>query len=171
MSTFTIREATPKDAEQIITHMVEMSSEPHNNILTSPGEFNVTIEEERDLLADYAASINSVWLVAESEGEIIGILNCRGGRRSANRHSASLGISIMKRWRNHGVGSALMQRMVEWARGTGIVTRLELDVFADNARAIHVYEKIGFKLEGRKVRAYYKDGKYVDALFMALLLD
>lgn len=45
--------------------------------------------------------------------------------------------------------------MIEWARGTGIIRRMELEVFTHNERAIHVYEKLGFLVEGTKEQAFF----------------
>jgi len=69
-----------------------------------------------------------------------------------------------------GSASALTAPAIEWAKGTGIVTRIELAVYARNAAAIHLYEKFGFEIEGRRRRAVYQNGEYVDDLIMALLL-
>jgi RimJ/RimL family protein N-acetyltransferase len=65
----------------------------------------------------------------------------------------------------------MMTRVIEWATQNPVIRRLELEVFTTNERAIHVYEKFGFQMEGCKRRAYYKDGDYVDAYVMALLLE
>jgi RimJ/RimL family protein N-acetyltransferase len=166
-----IREAVPADAEQIVAYMQRISHEPNNNILTGPGEFTLSVEEERQIIEEYAAAGNAVSLVADAGGQIIGLLHCRGGKRRAVRHTASLGITVHQDWRNKGVGSALMARLVEWARQNPVITRLELEVFTDNPRAIHVYEKLGFQIEGCKRRAVYKDGQYHDIYVMALLLE
>jgi RimJ/RimL family protein N-acetyltransferase len=121
------------------------------------------------ILADYAASESSVFLVADIQGQIIGDLTCNGGSRRATRHSAMLGMSIDREWRNKGIGSLLMTNAIEWARNAGI-SRIELYVFARNQVAIHLYEKFGFVVEGCRRRAVYRDGEYHDALIMALLL-
>jgi len=47
--------------------------------------------------------------------------------------------------------------------------RIELEVFADNARAVHVYEKVGFHMEGTRRRAIFKFGRYQDLHVMGLL--
>lgn len=167
---FTIREASPDDAEQMVAHMARIGHELDNNVLLTPGEFKLSVEEEREKIAELADADNAVWLVAEVDGQIIGVLDCRGGRRAANRHSGGLGISVRKDWRNRGVGTALMEALIDWARANPVITRLELEVFTHNARAIHLYEKLGFQIEGCKRRAYFKDGRYVDAYLMALLL-
>jgi RimJ/RimL family protein N-acetyltransferase len=171
MHRIVIREAVPADAGQIVAYMQRISHEPHNNILTGPGEFGFTVEEERDLIEEYSLTENAVMLVAVAEGKLISLLHCRGGKRRAARHTASLGITVRADWRDKGVGSAMMTRVIEWATQNPIIKRLELEVFTTNERAIHVYEKFGFQMEGCKRRAYYKDGDYVDAYVMALLME
>lgn len=81
-----------------------------------------------------------------------------------------LSISVAREWRGRGVGKKLMARAIEWARGTGIVTRIELRVFVRNEVARHLYESFGFEVEGCCRRAIYRDGVYFDNLVMALLL-
>jgi RimJ/RimL family protein N-acetyltransferase len=79
-------------------------------------------------------------------------------------------MSVHRGWRNQGIGSALMARAIEWAKSTRLVTRIELNVFVRNEMAIHLYEKFGFQVEGRRRRAVYLDGEFVDDYIMALLL-
>ena len=166
----TIREAVAADAGQMIALVQKISVEPDVDIALSPGEFNLTIEAEQEILADYASSENSIFLVAEVGDQIVGMLNCQGGNRKATRHVATLGMSVDKTWRNQGVGSRLMRRAIQWAQGTGIVSRIELLVFARNEMAIHLYQKFGFVVEGRQRRAIFRNGEYLDDLMMALLL-
>lgn len=165
-----IREARPEDAEEIIAYMQMLSAEPNNNILYEAGEFNVTVEEERELLASAPASVNSVFIVADAGGKIVGLANIAGGRRRAARYSGTIGITLHPDYRNQGIGTRMMQYLIEWARQTGRLTRLELHVFTYNTRAIHVYERVGFATEGIRRRAFIKDGEYVDSMIMALLI-
>jgi RimJ/RimL family protein N-acetyltransferase len=162
-----IREARPDDAEQLLAYVEGLTAEPNIDVPLAPGEFNLTIEEERKILADYAASDNSVFLVAEVNGQIVGALNCKGGTRQALRHAATLGISVRNGWRNQGIGHALMARMIEWAQSTGVVKRVELLVYARNTAAIHLYEKFGFEVEGKRRRAVYQNGEYLDGFMLA----
>lgn len=166
----TIRQAEPADAEQIIALVQRLIAEPEVDIPLSPGEFDMTIEAEQELLAEYASSENSIHLVAETGDCIVGFLNCKGGKRKATRHVAFLSISIDEAWRNQGVGNRLMTRAIEWARGTGVVSRIELLVFARNEMAIHLYQKFGFVIEGRQRRAIFRNGDFLDSFMMALLL-
>jgi putative acetyltransferase len=68
------------------------------------------------------------------------------------------------------VGARLLAAGLDWARATGVVTRLELAVYAENARAIHLYEKFGFTVEGRRRRAVRHRARWVDDVLMARLL-
>jgi RimJ/RimL family protein N-acetyltransferase len=166
----TIREAAAADAGQLIALVQRISSEPDVDIAISPGEFNLTAEAEQEILAEYARSENSIYLVAEVGDRIVGILSLKGGNRTATRHAALISISVDKDWRNQGVGSQLMAQAIQWAHDTGILSRLELLVFASNEMAIHLYQKFGFIVEGRCRRAIFRNGEYLDNLLMALLL-
>lgn len=166
-----IREATPEDAVGIIAYMRILSVEPNNNILYEAGEFTTTAEEEQAILESAAASGNSVFIVADADGKIVGLANIGGGRRRAARHSGTIGITLHPDYRDQGIGTRMMRYLIEWARENSIITRLELHVFVHNNRAIHVYEQVGFVLEGIRRNAFIKEGKYVDSMVMALLLS
>jgi RimJ/RimL family protein N-acetyltransferase len=165
-----IREATPSDAEQLIAYVQRLSEEPESNIELSPSEFTLTVPDEQEILLDYALSENSVYLVAVDGDKIIGVLNCRGRNRQAVRHVTTLGMSVDRMWRGKGIGSQLMARAIQWARSTGIVSRIELLVFERNETAVHLYRKFGFEIEGLRRKAIFRDGEYLDDLMMALLL-
>ena len=80
-----------------------------------------------------------------------------------------LGMAVQKRFQGKGVGTALMQALVDLADKWLPVTRIELTVFTDNERAIGLYKRFGFEVEGTH-RAYaLRDGKYVDTHAMARL--
>jgi len=167
----TIREARPSDAGRLIAYIRRLIAEPGIDVELSPGEFDLTVEEEKENLADYAVSENSIYLLAEVENEIVGVLICTGGKRSATRHVATLGgMSVKREWRHQGIGTQLMTRATEWAERTDIVTRLELSVFARNEAAIRLYRTFGFVVEGCRRKAIYRDGEYLDDLRMGKLL-
>ncbi len=166
----TIREAVPADAERLLTYMRQLLAEPEIDFILSAGEFTVSVEQERQLIERYALLENYSFLLAEAEGRIIGVLHCQGGTLAATRHVTRLAISVRPEWRDRGVGARLMRAAQAWARGAGIV-RVELEVFARNARAIHLYEKCGFQHEGRRQCAVYRYGQYHDLLLMAWLVE
>jgi RimJ/RimL family protein N-acetyltransferase len=169
---FTLREAQPDDAAALLAHIQTVLAEPGIDIPITLEEYDRSVDEERNILQSYLETPNSIFLVAVDEtGRIVGEANLRGSRCRALQHAVELGISVRQEWRDRGVGSALIQALIDWARASGIVTRIELRVYARNARAIHVYEKFGFELEGRRRRVIFQEGEYLDDLLMALLLD
>lgn len=70
-----------------------------------------------------------------------------------------------------GMGTFAVKAMIEHAFYNMNLRRIELGVLADNYRALHVYEKVGFKKEDIKRQAIYKKGKYVDLISCAILRD
>lgn len=165
----TIREAVPADAARLIAHVTALAEEPGVMIALYPGEFSLTVEQEQEFIAEVAASENSIFLVAEAQGHIVGVTTCFGGRRQATRHAAEIGMSVEQGWRNLGIGSQMMQVLVEWAQRNPLVSRLELKVYVENEPARRLYEKFGFQVEGRRRKAIYRDGIYYDDLLMARL--
>ena len=77
-------------------------------------------------------------------------------------------MGIVPAYRGRGLGFRLLNTALEQARGAGFV-RIELDVYADNMRAIALYEKVGFVREGVVRDAVFVDGKYRDAIAMAMV--
>jgi RimJ/RimL family protein N-acetyltransferase len=64
----------------------------------------------------------------------------------------------------------MLDALIEWARGTGIVTKINLRVRTDNRRAIRLYESKEFEIEGTIRRDIRVDGAYFDHHVMGLIL-
>ena len=87
------------------------------------------------------------------------------------RHRAVMGISVRKEYWGCGLGSYLMQLAIDQTRANGF-EQLELGVYSDNSRAIHLYEKFGFERYGIQPRAFkLKDGTYRDEIIMVKMLS
>jgi RimJ/RimL family protein N-acetyltransferase len=168
-----LREARVEDAPRVIEFMTEMLNEPGLDLVFEEGEFQMSVEDEEKWIREHSERENSLILVAESVegGEMVGLLSCTGWQRRANRHCTMLGISIKKGWRDRGVGREMMQAAVDWARASGVVKRVELEVFERNARGRHLYESLGFVQEGVRRHAFRKDGQWVDSVVMGLLIE
>lgn len=108
-------------------------------------------------------------LVAEIDGQVVGSAGLHPAPQLRRRHAAVLGISVATAAQGQGVGGALMQALCRYADGWGQLLRIELTVFTDNARAIALYQRFGFRHEGTH-RAYaLRDGVYADVHAMARL--
>lgn len=109
-------------------------------------------------------------LVALDGGRVAGWCDVTPPERPSMRHAGVLGLALLPAWRGRGLGERLMRTALEAAHAFGFV-RVELTVRADNARAIALYRKLGFAIEGVKRRAVLVDEAYHDLVMMALLFD
>jgi len=111
-------------------------------------------------------------LVACVEGEVVGQCGLHTSpNRPRRRHAAEIGMMVRDDWQGKGVGTALLQALIDLADKWVNVSRLELEVFTDNEPAIKLYQKFGFTIEGTGSQYAYRDGEYVDVYFMARLHD
>jgi len=112
---------------------------------------------------------NARFLVACTQDGIIGSAGLHIPAAVRRRHVGEVGLGVHDAWQRRGVGSQLLGSLLELADRWLNLTRIELTVFTDNAAAIGLYEKHGFRLEGRLERYAFRDGAYVDAFAMARL--
>lgn len=106
--------------------------------------------------------------VAIADDDVIGWCDIRRVSRETRAHCGTLGMGILPAYRDKGLGARLMRQTLDAARQCGL-HRIELSVHGDNARAIALYEKIGFVHEGRSRDAVLIDGHYTDSLQMAVI--
>lgn len=116
-----------------------------------------------------APDAQDILFVAEIGGELVGSAGLHPAPQLRRRHCAYLGISVAPGAQRRGVGSALMQALCDHADRWAQILRLELTVFTDNAPAIRLYERFGFRHEGLHRAYVMRDGVFVDAYAMARL--
>ena len=105
-------------------------------------------------------------LVADAAGEIVGWCDVRRDAIDSYAHVGMLGMGVLAPWRGRGLGERLIRAALDAARSAGF-DKVELSVYATNARARALYEKVGFVLEGTRVRGRKVDGVYDDVHMMA----
>lgn len=169
-SVLTIRPAEACDAAEVIDYAEEISAES-DNLTFGPGEFGIGISEEQAFIRKINGSSNSIYLVGIIAGEIVGSIIFAGGARPRIAHTGEMSMSVIRRFWGKGVGTALIDALIEWAKGTGIVTKMNLNVRTDNGNAIRLYKKAGFVETGKISRDLFVKGEYHDCLIMELCLD
>lgn len=109
-------------------------------------------------------------LVAVAGEQVVGQLGVETfPNRPRRRHAGTIGMGVRDDWQGRGVGTALLRAGVDLADNWLNLTRLELEVYADNEPAVRLYERFGFEREGLLRQYAFRDGRYVDALVMARL--
>ena len=92
------------------------------------------------------------------------------GSKYKVRHRAEFGITVSKNYWGQGIGKAIMNACIECAKEAGYI-QLELDVVADNTRAIELYKKLGFIEFGRNPKGFQsKYSGFQELVYMRLEL-
>jgi RimJ/RimL family protein N-acetyltransferase len=161
---YVIRSAHPRDAGALVALAEEVAAEP-GGWLISDGGWR-TAGDERRYLRVLRRSRDAAVFVAETDEGIVGRLSLGRDPHPASRHVADLGLMVAANARRRGIGRALLQQSVEWARDVG-VRKLELHVFPHNDAAIALYEDFGFRREGYRKAHYRRGPEFLDAILMA----
>ncbi|MBU0495226.1 MAG: GNAT family N-acetyltransferase [Chloroflexi bacterium] len=125
---------------------------------------SLSLDDARDRIANPPPGMHR--FVAEVDGRVVGMLGLTVGTRRRS-HGASLGMMVHPDCWGRGIGSRLMDAMIDLADNYLNLVRVELEVYPDNERAIGLYRKYGFEEEGRKRKYGFRGGEYVDTLVMA----
>jgi L-amino acid N-acyltransferase YncA len=155
---FVVRASRAADARAMAKIFAAVAEE-RDGIATEPP---VDIEQRA---AQFARGADAS-VVAVAGSGIVGMLHVE-----VSRHGfGELGMFVERGWRGRGVGAALLQAAIGWARDQGL-HKLCLEVFAHNTVAIALYRKSGFTEEGRRVKQYRRSsGELWDSIVMGLLL-
>jgi ribosomal protein S18 acetylase RimI-like enzyme len=131
----------------------------------------VTRAEEAEWLGRYLARIEKKEIIncaAEVGGKVIANSEI-GKREDPMGHVGGFGIAIKQGYRDIGIGTQIIQTLIEASRRAGLRI-LVLEVFDTNKIAKHLYQKMGFKEAGKIPKGVYKNGEYVDDIRMTLEL-
>lgn len=165
-----IRKAVKSDAKALIEYLNIIGGE--SDFLTfGIGQFGRSIEHEEEFIEDVLSKGNSLFIIAEINGKIVGNLNFSGGPRERNAHVGEFGVSVLKEYWGNGIGEELIRYLINWSKNSGIIRKLNLRVRNDNARGICLYKKLGFLEEGSLKRDFLINNEFYDSLLMGLQIN
>jgi putative acetyltransferase len=171
MSAFIVRPAKASDAAEILSLHRRVSAAKPGGLARGPDE----IDEAYVAHAMATAADGGFNLVAVgADGGLCGEIHVERMKIRIFAHVLTdLTVAVDPAWQGRGVGSALFRALISAARRADPpVHRIELGAGASNLGAQRLYERLGFKVEGRlAARGRLPDGTVDDDIVMGLLLD
>jgi hypothetical protein len=159
-----VRKATKRDIPRYMQNPKAVASEE-----VYLGTERVT-QKARKIHLDRLKNKKNLTIVALVDGKIVGSLTLWWSGLKKMKHVRELGILVIDGYREIGVGWALMDYAIRWVKRQNEIEKVVLEVFSPNKRAIHLYKKFGFKIEGVLKDEHILKGEYVDEIRMALFL-
>ena len=165
-----IRNADETDGNAVF-EVFNRTHEETDYLLSYPDENSFDPEEEAQFLKEKATSLNETELVAIVDGKIVATAGIESvGKKYKVKHRADFGISVLKEYWGLGLGKALTEACIQCAKDAGY-EQVELNVVAENDRAISLYQNFGFVEYGRNPRGFNsKITGYQELVYMLLEL-
>jgi len=164
-----IRKAEKKDAQLLLDYLNVVGGES-DNLLFGANEFNMTVEQEEGFIESINSSKTSVLLVGFIKGKVVCIGSLLAPSRKRISHQGDVAMSVLREFWGHGIGTILMNEIIDFAKNTQKLEILHLGVKSDNSRAIELYEKMGFQEIGCYPKFFNINNVYHDEILMNLYL-
>ena len=174
-----------KNGEKIIIRHVEESDidgvwNNFNEVIEEgvylPIFFPVRSQFEKQSWYDVLKREKEICLIAKrpklfGSDAVIGQVEISNLEWDAAAHVGSLGIIVKKKYRDQGLGYQLIDLAIKESERLNKKQKLILSCFSNNKRALHLYEKMGFKVIGIRNRQFYMDSSYYDEILMDLWIE
>jgi ribosomal protein S18 acetylase RimI-like enzyme len=166
---YLVRSAEEKDAINLSEVRLQIDGETEN-LERERGEAYIDEAGFKQIIKNDTESKNSLFLVAEADGKIVGFSRCAGSILKRNAHKAEFGVCVLKEYWSYGIGKNFLKESIEWADSNGI-KKITLNVLETNEKAIKLYERYGFEVEGvLKKDKLLSDGNYYNMILMGRLM-
>lgn len=164
---YIITQTTLEDAKEMLAYLKIIGGESHNLSFGEEG-LPITIEQEQQhIQAIIDHPINCEWKVVMKD-EIVGLASICAFPQKRMKHRAEISLSVRKSHWHMGIGRALLETIIHYAKTKEQLNLLWLEVIEDNTRAIAMYEAYGFTKAGYAKRYTCVNGSYYGAYLMEL---
>lgn len=144
-----LRHAIQEDATSL-NRLAQNVFSTSKYLIITPEEFSsFTEEQQKERIQSYQEDEGNILIVAEHNGELIGMLDFQSGKRERISHKGIFGMSVHSLWRGKGVGHRLLLELIAWVQTHPHIEFIHLGVREDNNPAIALYSKMGFQVIGR----------------------
>lgn len=166
-----IRAIVPNDAGQLLTIQKQLAKETDYLVMDALG-MGLSTDDLSTHLERINGSSVDLLLGAFLEEKLVAIASVHTKKEVRLSHISEVGIAVLEEFWGLGLGSILMEELLDFVRQTPEIRRLELTVQKRNQRAIHLYEKFGFLSEAVMPRgAVDEEGQFLDVYLMSKLID
>ena len=169
MQNVTFREPVIEDAKEIVDFYNYVGGET-SFLSFEKDEYPLDVEGQKESIQATNESPINTMLLAFVDGKIVGIGTISSSHKIKSRHSGELGIVVAQEYQGKGIGTSIIQQLIDWAKGNGVTTRIQLDTRTDNELAVKLYQSFGFEIEGCLKNSTLLDGKYYDLYVMGMML-
>ncbi|MCB9034425.1 MAG: GNAT family N-acetyltransferase [Chitinophagales bacterium] len=161
-----IKQLNKDDAEVFLQLLLALDDET-TFMLYEQGERNTTVEE----MSNRMEAINKTGSIFafEVDNILVGFILIQRSMLNKINHCASIAIGVLQKFSSKGIATQLMQKAEQWCIVNNI-SRLELTVMKHNTRAIKLYQRIGFEIEGTRKRAILMNDIFYDEYYMGKIL-
>lgn len=164
-TTYIIRSAENTDAKELSEIRLQIDGETEN-LDREKGEGYIDIQGFEQIIKTVTENKKNLFLVAVINDKIVGFSRCEGNILKRLTHKVEFGVGVLKAYWSYGIGKNLLKESIRWADSNG-VKKITLNVLETNEKAIKLYEKFGFKIEGiLKNDKVLSDGKYYNTIVM-----
>ncbi|WP_346962130.1 GNAT family protein [Clostridium sp.] len=165
-----LRRPKEDDAEAMIEYLNIVGGES-DNLLFGKNEFRLTVEQEREHIENININDNALMLLGIIDNQIVSVSQVSASNRKRIAHNSELAISVKKECWGMGVGTAVMEALIDFAKNHETIKTISLGVKASNKKAQHLYEKLGFEKVGVHRNFFNIDGNYDDEILMDLYIE
>jgi RimJ/RimL family protein N-acetyltransferase len=167
---YIIRSAMEKDAKNLSEVRVQIDGETEN-LDREQGEAYIDESGFKQVIKEDTEQSNNLFLVAEVNDRIVGFCRCEGNKLKRSSHKVEFGVCVVKDHWGYGIGKKFLEESVRWADENGI-KKVSLNVLETNDKAIKLYQKYDFKVEGiLKNDKILSDGYYYNTILMGRLRE
>lgn len=170
MGDILIVEPNEKDYDELFQVLKKIADESNEFSFTS-SDIGMDEASFSQYVKRFAFYDNSIFVIAKVEDKIVGFAYLDGGKRERTYHNTNLGIGILEQYRGRKIGKLLLEYIMNFARNSEYIAKIDLQVRIDNTVAIKLYKSFKFNVEGVNKRALFVDGKFIDFANMGLLID
>ncbi|GHH99313.1 GNAT family N-acetyltransferase [Neobacillus kokaensis] len=167
---YIIRSATAEDAKILSEVRLRCDGETEN-LDREQGEAYIDESGFKRIIKDDTESSSNLFLVADVNDKIVGFSRCQGNILKRMSHKVEFGVCVLKEYWGYGIGKNFLIESINWADSNEI-KKMTLSVLETNEKAINLYKKYGFEVEGiLKKDKILSDGNYYNTILMGRFND